>query len=103
MENKELFVVAEISTTNPLDAVTGAASMTNPADTPEVHVDHAINGVVRDIQRLAHITPRWPYLVQEQLQDIEMARTGLTWVITYLKKWREAQKTDEPVDFLGAG
>ncbi|KKK48967.1 hypothetical protein LCGC14_3139790 [marine sediment metagenome] len=78
--------------------------MTNPADTPEVEVDQAVNGVVWSIQDLTQLTRRWPHLVQEQLDDIENVHGLLDSIIAALMAQQEAQEqADEPVNLLGAG
>ena len=78
--------------------------MTNPADTPEVEVDQAVQGVIVAIRRLADLAGRWPHLVREQLKDIEVACGLLELIITYLYVRGKAEKqVGEPVDFLGEG
>lgn len=74
------------------------------ADTPEAHVDQAVNGVADSVQRLADLTQRWPHLLGEQLSDIECANVMLSGIVLYLEAWQEAQKQlDEPANLLGAG
>ena len=55
--------------------------MTNPAETPEVQVDMAVNGVRHDAASLAELAQRWTHLVQEQLEDIEFARAILAGIV----------------------
>ena len=78
--------------------------MTNPADTPEVHVDMAVQGIIVDIHRLTDLTRQWPHIVLDHLQAIKMVRDSLALLATHLETQREEhQQVDEPVDFLGAG
>ena len=78
--------------------------MTDTPDTPDVHVDQAVGGVIRDVTRLVELTKRWPHLVQAQLQEIELASNMLALEIAWLKDWQDAQmQLDEPANLLGAG